>query len=55
MKILITGGLGFIGSALIRKLIDTTNYEILNIDSCTYASMPESLEGREKEDRYKFK
>lgn len=55
MKILITGGLGFIGSALIRKLIDTTNYEVLNIDSCTYASMPESLEGREKEDRYKFK
>ncbi len=55
MKILITGGLGFIGSALIRKLIDTTNYEIINIDSCTYASMPEALEGREKEDRYKFK
>ena len=43
MKILITGGLGFIGSALVRKLIDSTNYEILNIDNCTYAAMPESL------------
>ena len=55
MRILITGGLGFIGSALVRKLIDTTDHSILNIDACTYASMPESLEGREKENRYQFK
>ena len=55
MRILVTGGLGFIGSALVRKLIDTENHEILNIDSCTYASMPESLEGRENNARYKFK
>jgi dTDP-glucose 4,6-dehydratase len=54
VRILITGGLGFIGSALVRKLIDDTNYEILNIDSCTYAAMPEALGDREKEDRYKF-
>ena len=54
MKILITGGLGFIGSALVRKLIDSTNYEILNIDNCTYAAMPESLQGREYESRYEF-
>lgn len=55
MKILVTGGLGFIGSALLRTLIDSTDYEILNIDSCTYASMPESLEGRENNLKYQFK
>ncbi|HCK03470.1 MAG TPA: dTDP-glucose 4,6-dehydratase [Methylophilaceae bacterium] len=54
MRILITGGLGFIGSVLVRKLMDTTNYEILNIDNCTYAAMPESLQGRENESRYEF-
>tara|TARA_B100000787_G_C16165093_1_gene283454 strand:- start:86 stop:1096 length:1011 start_codon:yes stop_codon:yes gene_type:complete len=54
MRILITGGLGFIGSALVRKLIDSTNHEILNIDNCTYAAMPESLQGREDESRYEF-
>lgn len=55
MRILVTGGLGFIGSALIRKLIDTTDYNILNLDSCTYAAMPEALENREKVERYQFK
>tara|TARA_A100000164_G_C21856681_1_gene747894 strand:+ start:362 stop:1363 length:1002 start_codon:yes stop_codon:yes gene_type:complete len=55
MKILVTGGLGFIGSALVRNLIDSKNYEILNLDSCTYAAMPESLEGKENNERYQFK
>ena len=55
MKILITGGLGFIGSAFIRKLIDTTDFEILNIDNLTYAAMPEALEGKEEVERYSFK
>lgn len=54
MKVIITGGLGFIGSALVRKLIDSTSFEILNLDNCTYASMPEALEGRETNDRYNF-
>ena len=55
MKVLITGGLGFIGSAFIRKLIDTTDFEILNIDNLTYAAMPEALEGKEEIERYSFK
>ena len=48
MKILVTGGLGFIGSALIRSLLDNEENYILNIDKCSYASMPEALEGKDK-------
>ena len=55
MKILITGGLGFIGSALIRALLNDPNLDILNIDKCSYASMPEALEGRDSQDNYNFK
>ena len=47
MKILVTGGLGFIGSALVRLILDESNDEVLNIDKCTYAAMPEALEGKE--------
>ena len=43
MKLLITGGFGFIGSTLIRHILDTTNFEVINIDSKTSTSMPESL------------
>ncbi len=54
MRILVTGGLGFIGSALIRNLLDKTDHTILNIDKCSYASMPEALEGRENLKNYDF-
>ena len=37
-RILVTGGAGFIGSSLIRRLIIETNAEVFNIDKLTYAS-----------------
>jgi hypothetical protein len=43
MRILITGGAGFIGSALIRHLIQHTEHEVLNLDKLTYAGNLESL------------
>ena len=52
--ILITGGSGFIGSALIRHLIQNTNHKVINIDVLTYASNVESLESIELDKNYKF-
>ena len=44
MKILITGGFGFIGSALVRHLLRTTDAAIVNLDKLTYAASPDALE-----------
>ncbi|MDD1510005.1 dTDP-glucose 4,6-dehydratase [Pseudomonas sp. CNPSo 3701] len=54
MRILVTGGAGFIGSALIRHLINDTDHEVLNLDKLTYAGNLESLREVEKDPRYRF-
>lgn len=53
-RILITGGLGFIGSALIKFLISNTNHYICNIDKVTYASNLNSLGNISQNKRYSF-
>lgn len=55
MRILITGGAGFIGSAVIRHIIKHTDDEVLNIDKLTYAGNLESLKEIEDSSRYQFK
>ena len=55
MKYLITGGAGFIGSALIRHLINATEHSILNVDCLTYAANLDSLTSVSKNSRYSFK
>lgn len=56
MKILITGGAGFIGSALIRHLLTTrSDVQIINLDKLSYASDLTSLKPFEDGDRYVFK
>lgn len=54
MKILITGGDGFIGSALIRFLITETEHKVLNLDKLTYAANPAALHSVEHHPRYHF-
>ena len=53
-KILITGGAGFIGSALIRHLIHDTDVQVINVDKLTYAANPESLAAVADDPRYHF-
>lgn len=54
MKILITGGAGFIGSAVVRNIIENTKDEAIVIDSLTYAGNLESLNTVVKDSRYHF-
>lgn len=54
MRIIVTGGAGFIGSALCRFLIGKTGHTVLNIDKLTYAANLETLASIADHDRYSF-
>ncbi len=53
-RILVTGGAGFIGSAVCRHLIQNTDAEVLNLDKLTYAGNRESLRAIADSPRYRF-
>lgn len=54
MRILLTGGCGFIGSAVIRKAIGFTSHEILNIDKMTYAASEDTLDQANGHSRHRL-
>ncbi|MBP1872359.1 dTDP-glucose 4,6-dehydratase [Ensifer adhaerens] len=54
MRVLITGGAGFIGSALVRHLVLDKGYEVLNVDKLTYAATLSSLKQVESASSYRF-
>ncbi|RTK95682.1 MAG: NAD-dependent epimerase/dehydratase family protein, partial [Neisseriaceae bacterium] len=52
--LLVTGGAGFIGSSVVRQLINSSDYNVVNIDKLTYAGNLESLKSISDNPRYKF-
>ena len=53
-RILVTGGAGFIGSAVCRHLVQDLGHEVVNVDALTYAASQSSLAPIENSDRYHF-
>ena len=54
MRIFVTGGAGFIGSALVRHLIDDSDHAVLNFDKLTYAGTLSTVDGVSRSNRYEF-
>jgi len=54
MRIIVTGGAGFIGSAVCRHLIKETEAEVVNVDKLTYAGNPNSVRSVSGHPRYRF-
>ena len=54
MRVIVTGGAGFIGSALVRHLVVEKGYEVLNVDALTYAGYLPSLRSVEGKPNYRF-
>jgi len=54
MRVIVTGGAGFIGSALVRHLVLEKGYEVLNVDALTYAGYLPSLRDVEGKPNYRF-
>jgi dTDP-glucose 4,6-dehydratase len=54
MRIIVTGGAGFIGSAVIRHLIQNTPHQVANLDKLTYAGNLESIAPVAESTRYRF-
>ena len=54
MRVIVTGGAGFIGSALVRHLVLEQGYEVLNVDALTYAGYLPSLKAVDGKSNYRF-
>src|SRR5205823_6405234 len=54
MRVLVTGGAGFIGSAVCRRLVVANGYSIINVDKLTYAANLRSLDPIARDPRYAF-